>query len=130
MQKIYKHLVVFAVLTLMIAPAFVLVAQAQPELGTDYVADTGLETSAVDDPRELISNIVTYLMTFLGLIAVIVILLGGFKWMTAAGNEDKVGEAKKTIIAGCIGLVIILAAYAIVNFVINITNYAVITKTV
>ena len=129
MKKFYKHLVVFAVFIFMIAPAFVFVAQAQPDIGTGYVADTGLEVSTETDPRALISNIVTYLMTFLGLIAVIVILLGGFKWMTAAGNEDKVAEAKKTIIAGCIGLVIILAAYAIVNFVINITNDAVITNT-
>jgi hypothetical protein len=46
-------------------------------------------------------------------------LLGGFKWMTAGGNEDKVGEAKKLITAGIIGLVIILAAFAIATFVLS-----------
>ena len=49
----------------------------------------------------------------------IIILLGGFKWMTAGGNEDKVGEAKKLIIAGVIGLIIILASWGIATFVIN-----------
>ena len=63
-------------------------------------------------------------MTVLGIIAVCVILYGGFMWMTAAGNEDRVDKAKQMIIAGAIGLVIILAAYAIVNFVIGITNDA------
>jgi len=61
-------------------------------------------------------------MTFLAIIAVIVILIGGFRWMTAAGNEDRVASAKKTIIAGAIGLIIILAAYAIVTFVITTTT--------
>ena len=67
-------------------------------------------------------NIVRYLMTFLGIIAVVIILLGGFKWMTAAGNEDKVAEAKKLIVAGIIGLIIILASFAIVKFVVSMTT--------
>jgi hypothetical protein len=52
-------------------------------------------------------------------VAVVIILLGGFKWMTAGGNEDKVGEAKKLITAGIIGLVIIVASFAIASFVLN-----------
>jgi len=39
--------------------------------------------------------------------------------MTAAGNEDQVGEAKKIIVAGIIGLVIILASWGIASFVLN-----------
>jgi hypothetical protein len=59
------------------------------------------------------------MLGFLGIIAVLLILLGGFKWMTAAGNEDKVGEAKRMIGAGVIGLIIIMASFGIANFVIN-----------
>jgi heme/copper-type cytochrome/quinol oxidase subunit 2 len=122
-MKISKYFVAFFVMVFLIAPAFAFVAQAQPNIGLDDAnATLNLQDPAVDDPAEMVANIVAYLMTFLGLIAIIVILLGGFKWMTAAGNEDKVAEAKKTIIAGCIGLIIILAAYAIVTFVINVTN--------
>lgn len=83
---------------------------------TDYAAETGLGNT---DPRDMAINILNVLMTFLGLIAVIVILLGGFKWMTAGGNEDKVGEAKKLLAAGVVGLIIILASYGIATFVIN-----------
>ncbi len=63
--------------------------------------------------------LIRIVMGFLGLVAVVIILIGGFKWMTAAGNEDKVGEAKKMIVAGIIGLVVILFAFAIVSFVVS-----------
>lgn len=66
-----------------------------------------------------IARIVNILLGFLGVLAVVLILVAGFKWMTAAGNEEKIGEAKKLMGAGVIGLVIILAAFAIASFVIN-----------
>ncbi|MBI5135094.1 hypothetical protein HZA86_02575 [Candidatus Uhrbacteria bacterium] len=87
-------------------------------------AGTGL--SNAQSPRSIILGLINIAMGFLGLVAVVIILYGGFKWMTAAGNEEKVEEAKKLIGAGIIGLVIILTAYAIVTFVIN----TVISKTI
>ncbi|MFH0956085.1 MAG: hypothetical protein V1801_02650, partial [Candidatus Falkowbacteria bacterium] len=70
-------------------------------------------------PRAIAAQVINIILGFLGIVAVIIILLGGFKWMTAGGNEDKVGEAKKLITAGIIGLVIILAAFAIATFVLT-----------
>ena len=58
-------------------------------------------------------------MGFLGIVAIIIILAGGFKWMTAMGSEDKIGEARKLIIAGIVGLGIILSSYAIAYFVLT-----------
>ena len=71
------------------------------------------------DPRDIAAQIIQVALGFLGIIAVIIILWGGFKWMTAGGNEDKVEEAKKLIIAGVVGLAIIIAAFAIATFVLN-----------
>jgi len=71
------------------------------------------------DPREIVAQIINTAMMFLGIIAVVIILLGGFKWMTAAGNEEKVSEAQKLMGAGVIGLVIILASWGIASFVLN-----------
>jgi hypothetical protein len=82
----------------------------------NFSADTGLGER---DPRAIVASVVRIILGFLGIIAVIIILLGGFKWMTAGGNEDKVSEARKLIISGVIGLVIILAAFGIAQFVIN-----------
>jgi len=56
----------------------------------------------------------------IGILALVIILLGGFKWMTSGGNEEGVGSAKKTIAAGVVGLAIILFAYAIVAFIFNV----------
>ena len=71
------------------------------------------------DINETIGAIIRAALGFLGVVAVVIILFGGFKWMTAGGNEEKVGEARKLIIAGIIGLAIILSAYAIASFVIS-----------
>ena len=71
------------------------------------------------DPREMAGSVINIFLGFLGVIAVLIILYGGFKWMTAGGNEDGIAEGKKMIGAGVIGLVIILAAFGIAQFVIN-----------
>lgn len=92
--------------------------------GMVYAENLDLPASADDDVRDTAVVIVKYLITFLGIIAVIIILYGGFVWMTAAGSEDRVGKAKKIIIAGIIGLIIIIASFAIVNFVLNMTGQA------
>lgn len=87
-----------------------------PTLKESIKTTTGLGER---DPRDIAASVINIILGFLGIIAVIIILLGGFKWMTAGGNEDKVGEAKKLIVAGVIGLVIIIAAFAIATFVLN-----------
>ncbi len=71
------------------------------------------------DLRITIARIVRTAMSLLGIIAVMIILYGGFKWMTSGGSDEAVGDSKKIITAGIIGLIIILTAYAIASFVIN-----------
>lgn len=88
----------------------------QNALGTQYAGQIGLGGA---DIRTTIASIIRTAMGLLGIVAVVIILIGGFTWMTAGGNDDKVGEAKKWIIAGVIGLAIILSAYALSSFVIN-----------
>jgi amino acid transporter len=86
------------------------------DLGIVYGKATGLGDK---DLRTMTADIVRTLLGLLGIVAVVIILIGGFKWMTAMGEEEKVGEAKKLLSAGIIGLVIILCAYAIANFAIS-----------
>lgn len=71
------------------------------------------------DLKGTVINVINWVLGLLGIIAVIMILVGGFQWMTAAGNEEKVEKAKKIISAAIVGLIIILLAWAIVNFVIG-----------
>jgi len=67
----------------------------------------------------VIGMIINIILGLLGVIAVIFIVLGGFKWMTAGGSDEKIKDAKKMIGQGIVGLVIILAAYAIAKFVMD-----------
>src|SRR3989344_307274 len=71
------------------------------------------------DIKTTIGNIIQIVLGFLGILTVLIILYGGFQWMTSGGNEDKISGAKKLISSGVIGLVIILAAYAIAGFIVN-----------
>ncbi|MFA5023900.1 MAG: pilin [Patescibacteria group bacterium] len=117
MQKFSKYLLAFAIISFLVMPFFVM---AQNNIfGMDEV-ENGLNNALNSgDPRVIIGRIINVVLGFLGVIAVGIILLGGFKWMTAGGNEDKVAEAKKLLGAGVIGLVIILAAWAIATYVIG-----------
>lgn len=71
------------------------------------------------DVRETAGNIINVALGFLGIIAVIVVLIGGFKWMIAGGDEGKTKEARGWIISGIIGLAIILSGWAVTSFVIG-----------
>lgn len=71
------------------------------------------------DPREIARNVINIILGFLGVIAVIIILMAGFQWMTAGGEEEKVAEARQRLIQGAIGLVLIIAAWMIAYFVID-----------
>jgi len=72
------------------------------------------------DPRVIAASLINVILGFLGIIATVIVLMGGFKWMTAGGNEDKIEEAKHMMTAGFIGLLIILAAWGIAKFVVNL----------
>ena len=94
----------------------------QDVFGTEFVEGDGTSDGirlGSRDPRTMAAGIINTVLTLLGVVAVVIVLLGGFKWMTAAGNEEKVGEAKKLLGAGIIGLVIILAAWGIATFILD-----------
>lgn len=72
-----------------------------------------------NDPRTIIINIVKIIFGFLFLIFLVLLLYAGFKWMTAAGNESQVEDAKKIITQAIIGLTVLLSAYSITYFAIK-----------
>jgi len=96
-----------------ITPALAIL-ESGPDLGLEYGAATQLGQT---DPRAVAANIINIVLGLLGIISVVIIVYAGFRWMTSAGNEEAIGSAKKTLIAAVIGLVIILSAYIIANFV-------------
>jgi len=85
-------------------------------LGLEYGQYTGLSDT---DVRFTVARIINVALGLLGIIMVVLMVYAGFLWMTAAGNEEKAGTARKIIFSAIIGLIIILSAYAISNFVVG-----------
>jgi hypothetical protein len=97
------------------------IAQYQNPKDINYGLDniTRIEVSKTSNLHETVAMIINIILGFLGVIAVIIILYAGFQWMTAAGNDEQVKDAKKMIVEATIGLVIIFLSWAIANFIIS-----------
>lgn len=67
-----------------------------------------------------IGTVIGALLSFIGIVFMILMIYGGVLWMTARGNESQVKEAKDLITAAIVGLVIVLSAYGITAFMGNI----------
>ena len=72
------------------------------------------------DIRDNIRTFINILLGFLGVIAVIVIIYAGFTWMTSLGNAERVTKAKRTIIWAVVGIIVILSAWTIASYIINL----------
>ena len=68
---------------------------------------------------EVVTNTLNLAYFLAGIIAVIVIIVGGIMYTTSAGNAGSVTKAKNMILFSVIGLVVILSAFALTNFVIG-----------
>ncbi|MFA6098761.1 MAG: hypothetical protein WCV50_03225 [Patescibacteria group bacterium] len=108
-----KLLISILALGILLVPA---VVSAQATINADLGTTFNLGTA---DLESTVIKIIQWVLGFLGLIAVVFVLYGGFIWMTAGGNEDKISTAKKIISAAVVGLIIILLAWAIVTFVVG-----------
>ncbi len=84
--------------------------------GASAVDPEGGSGAGLEDTVKTIINVVIYVI---GLIAVVMIILGGISYTTSQGDAGKVKKAKDTILYGIIGLVVAILAYAIVNFVLQ-----------
>ena len=89
-------------------------ATQRAKTGVDSV-NPGAET----DLNGMISTILNVVFGVVGIVAVIMIIIGGVNYTTSQGDSQKIQKAKNTIMYGIIGLVVVLLAFAIVNFVLN-----------
>ena len=84
----------------------------EPALAVDGAAQT----------ENFIKTIVKTLVGIAGAVAVVFMVIGGFHYITSSGHPEKLDKAKKTLLYSGIGLVIVLAAYTIVDFVAGIAK--------
>ena len=74
------------------------------------------------DLNSFITLIINAVLFIIGIVAVVMIVLGGIGYATSQGDPGKVKKGKDTILYGIIGLVVALLAFAIVNFVLGAIN--------
>ena len=79
----------------------------------------GCTGTAAPKLEDTVKNIINAVLYVVGILAVVMVIIGGVKYTTSGGDQSAVTSAKNTILYGIIGLVIAILAYAIVNFVIG-----------
>lgn len=76
-------------------------------------------TSADETAEKLIGDIIQVILSFIGVIFLVLMIYGGYMWMLARGNEQQVEKAKQLITAAIIGVIIVLASFAISYFILQ-----------
>lgn len=105
-------------------------AQNNKDANYDFAKDAGLnktsEAAGYDTNgktvNSYISQIITIVLSMIGVVFLGFTIYAGITWMTAQGNEEKVSRAKEMITESIIGIIIVLAAYAISYFVLKATT--------
>lgn len=85
----------------------------------DEGAQAAQPTGTSSDLQSQVRNITNTMLLVIGIVAVIMLIVGGFRYVLSNGNEKAVGAAKDTILFAIIGIVVALLSYAIVNFVLG-----------
>ncbi len=70
-------------------------------------------------PQALIGKIIKAVLGIVGSLALVMFIYGGFTWMLAGGNAEKVTKGRNILVWATIGLVVIFSSYALVKFVID-----------
>ena len=106
MKKLLKNVSILAITLLPNAALAAITVPAPSNLSTESISNT-------------VGSIIGVAATILGVIALGIIVYGGFLWMTSGGNEESVANAKKIMVAGIIGIIIVVMAYAITTFIMS-----------
>jgi hypothetical protein len=95
--------------------------QEKLECGACATDPSGCPSDPDKSLQDTVRNIVNVISIAAGVVAVIMIILGGFRYITSGGNAQAVQSAKNTILYAIIGLVVIAFAQVIVRFVLHNT---------
>lgn len=120
----YKKSILFFVLLLFCFTAFLPITSANvfgsiKDNLIDFNQGAQLPGNEIDTPITIIIKIINLALTFLGLIFIVLILYGGFTYMTAAGDSKKTEKAIGIMRDSVIGVAIIFISYGLVNYVIE-----------
>ncbi len=127
-KKIIVGTIFFLLLTVGSFSFFLPEAAAQT-LGGDTADKIGDQTDAFRDTADydsgvsvggVIAVVIKAALGFMGIVFLTIIIINGFRWMTAGGNEEQVKKSQQAISRAIIGLIIVAASYAITYFVFDV----------
>jgi len=123
MQRSLIKLSVAFIFSLLIVAVLILIlpnvsfAQNSDQNLSDFANSAGIETTS--SLPTIIGRIVQVFLAVLGIILILLIIYGGWIWMSSAGDPAKIEKAKKIIINAIIGVIVVSLAFAIATFVMN-----------
>ena len=122
----FRETLIFA--GLLLAALMLATVIAEPSFATSLLENSD-QPSAVkslsggeDNLKTVVTNIVNFFLGFMGFVMVIMTIYAGGLYITAAGNEDNVGKAKKILLYCVIGVVLIAISYAFVNTLLGVAS--------
>ena len=116
-NKLLQILSAVVGVSLMLTPVLALAQFTQPSGAGSGLQDT---FGGATNITQLILSIVNILLALAGLIAVLILIIGGFRYVTSFGNEEAVDKAKKMILNAIIGIVVIILSFVIVRIISNV----------
>jgi hypothetical protein len=88
----------------------------ESDSGLGVTAEKTGHTEIASDPYSMIGSLIGTALAFLGVGFLLIMIYGGYQWLTARGNSSQVEKAQKIIKNGIIGLIVVAAAYTITAF--------------
>lgn len=111
-RKNTRLLIIIPVLVSLVAlasiPHFALMATDELKLEPPIAAKT---------PAALIATVIKTLLAFLGALATLMFIYGGFTLILSAGNPEMIKKGQKTIVWAIVGLIVVLSSYGVMEFI-------------
>ena len=101
------------------APVGAQLGQGGAQGGVDAARGEGVPTNLTNGDDSLVSKIINVMLYAIGVVSVVMLIIGGFRYVVSGGQKEAVTAAKNTILYAIIGIVVAILAYAAVNFVIS-----------
>jgi hypothetical protein len=129
-MKLFKKIQIITIIFISILFIGTNVALSQEPILKDTIdigeqTDAFRNTSGYAEPSDsgsisdIIAQIIYIALSLLATVFLVLIIMSGYQWMTAGGNEETISKAKKNLSNAVIGLIIILSAYAVTWFIFN-----------
>jgi len=86
------------------------------------VSETDPDVATIQGLQCLIANILSVILTIIGLAGFIMLIVGAFRWMLSGGNQQSVSKAGNTMVYAVIGLILALSSFMILNIIAQFTG--------